>query len=53
MDRDKYLNEHYDEIYEEYCKRHPEEIHSDFYLCDGNDDYIDEIIEDLLKENNK
>lgn len=35
------------EIYEEYCKRHPEEITSDFMLEeDGNEDYIDEIVED-------
>ena len=34
-------------IYEEYCKRHPEEITSDFILEeDGNEDYIDEIVEE-------
>ena len=38
-------------IYEEYCKRHPEEITSDFMLFeDGNQDYIDEIIEELRCE---
>ena len=37
-----------EEIYEEYCKRHPEEITSDFMLFeDGNEDYIKEIIKDL------
>ena len=45
---EKYLEEHYDEIYEEYCNRHPEEITSDFMLEeDGNQDYINEIISDL------
>ena len=40
-----------EKVYEEYCKRHPEEIHSDFMLDeDGNEDYIAEIIEDLTKE---
>lgn len=35
-------------VYEEYCKRHPEEITSDFMLDeDGNEDYIKEIIEEL------
>ena len=45
-----FLEKHYLEIYEEYCKRYPEEITSDFILEeDGNPDYIDEIIEDLKK----
>lgn len=44
---DKGLEE---KVYEEYCKRHPEEITSDFMLEeDGNEDYIQEIIEDLEK----
>ena len=45
---EKYLDMYYDEIYEEYCKRHPEEITSDFMLEDGNEDYIEEIIKDLF-----
>ena len=42
------------EIYEEYCKRHPEEITSDFMLEeDGNEDYINEIEFDMLKALNE
>ena len=45
---EEYLEKHYLEIYEEYCRRHPEEITSDFILEeDGNEDYIDEIINDM------
>ena len=45
---EKYLEEHYDEIFEEYSKRHPEHITSDFILEeDGNWDYIEEIVNDL------
>ncbi len=41
------------EIYEEYCKRHPEEITSDFILEeDGNEDYIEEIIKVLKAREN-
>ena len=47
---EQFIEEHYLEIYEEYCKRHPEEITSDFDLIeDGNEDYIDEIVEDLYE----
>ena len=50
MTYEEILEEHYLEIYEEYCKRHPEEITSDFMLEeDGNWDYIDEIVEDLYE----
>lgn len=48
---DDFLEKYYLEVYEEYCKRHPEEITSDFILEeDGNEDYIDEIIKDLKGE---
>ncbi len=39
----------YEEIYEEYCKRHPEDITSDFTLEDANEDYLEEIINDMNK----
>lgn len=43
--------EEYLKLYEEYCKRHPEEITSDFILEeDGNEDYIDEIIGEMKNE---
>ena len=46
---EKYLDMYYDEIYEEYCKRHPEEVKNDEWILeqDGNEDYIEEIIQDL------
>ena len=34
------LEDHYLEIYEEYEKRHPEEIHSDFMLEEDGDESI-------------
>lgn len=44
------LEKHYLEIYEEYCKRHPEEITSDFMLEeDGCEDAIEKIMEDLYE----
>lgn len=45
----EFFEEHYEEIYERYCEEHPEEITSDFILEeDGNQDYIDEIIEEIV-----
>ena len=46
---EEYLDKYYDEIYEEYNKRHPEEIKNDEWLLeeDGNENYIEEIIKDI------
>ena len=50
MTYEEILEEHYLEIYEEYCNRHPEEITSDFMLEeDGCEDAIEEIMEDLYE----
>ena len=44
---DEILEKYYDDIYEVYCHKHPEEITSDFTLENANEGYLQEIIEDM------
>ena len=54
IEQEKFLEEHYQEVYEIYEDRHPEVIHSDFYLEDEADfEEVEEIINELMIKKEK